>query len=152
MSTQVAIELRNITKTFGSVVANKDVNLTVNKGEILSILGENGSGKTTLMNMISGIYFPDHGQIFVDGKEVVIRSPKDAFDLKIGMIHQHFKLVDVFSATENIVSSSGNPVVCKGFPKKCRRSGNHGLDTREICASSKVSQAAFSLQFSVKNV
>jgi len=103
VSTQVAIELRNITKTFGSVVANKDVNLTVNKGEILSILGENGSGKTTLMNMISGIYFPDHGQIFVDGKEVVIRSPKDAFDLKIGMIHQHFKLVDVFSATENIV-------------------------------------------------
>lgn len=103
MSTQVAIELKNITKTFGSVVANKDVNLTVNRGEILSILGENGSGKTTLMNMISGIYFPDHGQIFVDGKEVVIRSPKDAFDLKIGMIHQHFKLVDVFSAAENIV-------------------------------------------------
>ena len=103
MSTQVAIELKNITKTFGSVVANKDINLTVNRGEILSILGENGSGKTTLMNMISGIYFPDHGQIFVDGKEVVIRSPKDAFDLKIGMIHQHFKLVDVFSAAENIV-------------------------------------------------
>ena len=103
VSTQVAIELRNITKTFGSVIANKDVNLTVNRGEILSILGENGSGKTTLMNMISGIYFPDHGQIFVDGKEVVIRSPKDAFDLKIGMIHQHFKLVDVFSAAENII-------------------------------------------------
>ena len=103
MSTQVAIELKNITKTFGSVVANKDINLTVNRGEILSILGENGSGKTTLMNMISGIYFPDHGQIFVDGKEVVIRSPKDAFDLKIGMIHQHFKLVDVFPAAENIV-------------------------------------------------
>lgn len=103
MSTQAAIELKNITKTFGSIVANKDVNLTVDRGEILSILGENGSGKTTLMNMISGIYFPDHGQIFVGGKEVVIRSPKDAFDLKIGMIHQHFKLVDVFSATENIV-------------------------------------------------
>ena len=103
MSTQAAIELKNITKTFGSIVANKDVNLTVGRGEILSILGENGSGKTTLMNMISGIYFPDHGQIFVGGKEVVIRSPKDAIDLKIGMIHQHFKLVDVFSATENIV-------------------------------------------------
>ena len=103
MSTQAAIELKNITKTYGSIVANKDVNLTVDRGEILSILGENGSGKTTLMNMISGIYFPDHGQIFVGGKEVVIRSPKDAFDLKIGMIHQHFKLVDVFSATENIV-------------------------------------------------
>ncbi|MBR6572682.1 MAG: ABC transporter ATP-binding protein [Clostridia bacterium] len=98
-----AIELRNITKTFGSVVANRDVNLSVNRGEILSILGENGSGKTTLMNMISGIYFPDSGQIFIDGKEVVIRSPKDAFDHKIGMIHQHFKLVDVFSATENII-------------------------------------------------
>ncbi|MBQ4131536.1 MAG: ABC transporter ATP-binding protein [Clostridia bacterium] len=98
-----AIELKNITKTFGSIVANRDVNLSVNRGEILSILGENGSGKTTLMNMISGIYFPDSGQIFIDGKEVVIRSPKDAFDHKIGMIHQHFKLVDVFSATENII-------------------------------------------------
>ena len=98
-----AIELKNITKTFGSVVANKNVNLTVNKGEILSILGENGSGKTTLMNMISGIYFPDEGQIFIDGEEAVIANPKDAFDYKIGMIHQHFKLVDVFTATENIV-------------------------------------------------
>ena len=103
MNSTPAIELKNITKTFGSVVANKNVCLEVRKGEILSILGENGSGKTTLMNMISGIYFPDEGQIFVDGKEVVIRSPRDAFDHKIGMIHQHFKLVDVFSATENIV-------------------------------------------------
>ncbi len=103
MATNAAIELRKITKTFGSVVANKDVSLTVNSGEILSILGENGSGKTTLMNMIAGIYFPDSGQIFIDGEEVVIRSPKDAFQYKIGMIHQHFKLVDVFSATENII-------------------------------------------------
>lgn len=100
---KAAIELKNITKTFGNVVANKNVCLTVNKGEILSVLGENGSGKTTLMNMISGIYFPDEGQILIDGKEAVIRSPKDAFDYKIGMIHQHFKLVDVFSATENII-------------------------------------------------
>ena len=98
-----AIELRNITKTFGNVYANRDVNLTVEKGEILSILGENGSGKTTLMNMISGIYFPDEGQIFIDGEEVVIRSPKDAFDYKIGMIHQHFKLVDVFTAAQNVI-------------------------------------------------
>lgn len=103
MAEKTAIELRNITKTFGEVVANKDINLTVNRGEILSVLGENGSGKTTLMNILSGIYFPDHGQIFIDGEEVVIRSPKDAFKYKIGMIHQHFKLVDVFSATENIV-------------------------------------------------
>ena len=102
MST-AAIELKNITKTFGSVVANKDVCLTVNRGEILSILGENGSGKTTLMNMISGIYFPDEGQIFINGEEATIASPKDAFDYKIGMIHQHFKLVDVFTAAENIV-------------------------------------------------
>ncbi|MBQ9964973.1 MAG: ABC transporter ATP-binding protein [Clostridia bacterium] len=103
MAAVPAIELKNITKTFGHVVANKDVSLTVNRGEILSILGENGSGKTTLMNMISGIYFPDEGHIFIDGEEAVIASPKDAFDYKIGMIHQHFKLVDVFTATENIV-------------------------------------------------
>ena len=103
MEKQPAIELKNITKVFGKVVANKNINLVANRGEILSILGENGSGKTTLMNMISGIYFPDEGQIFIDGKEAVVTSPKDAFDYKIGMIHQHFKLVDVFSATENIV-------------------------------------------------
>lgn len=103
MELKPAIELKNITKTFGSVVANKNVNLTVNYSEILSILGENGSGKTTLMNMISGIYYPDDGQIFINGEEAVITSPKDAFDYKIGMIHQHFKLVDVFSATENII-------------------------------------------------
>ena len=99
-----AIELKNITKAFGTkIVANKNVSLTINRGEITAILGENGSGKTTLMNMIAGIYFPDSGEIFIDGKEVVIRSPKDAFDHKIGMIHQHFKLVDVLSAAENIV-------------------------------------------------
>ncbi len=98
-----AIELRNISKSFGNIVANKNVSLTVNRGEILSILGENGSGKTTLMNMISGIYYPDSGHIFINGKEVVIKSPKDAFDYKIGMIHQHFKLIDIFTAAENIV-------------------------------------------------
>ncbi len=103
MTKQAAIELKDITKTFGKVVANKNVSLTAYRGEILSILGENGSGKTTLMNMISGIYFPDEGQILVDGKEAVIASPKDAFTYKIGMIHQHFKLVDVFTAAENIV-------------------------------------------------
>ena len=103
MNNNVAIELKNISKSFGGNMANKNVNLTVNRGEILSILGENGSGKTTLMNMISGIYFPDEGQIFINGDEVSIRSPKDAFKYGIGMIHQHFKLIDVFSATENII-------------------------------------------------
>ena len=104
MGNKVAIELKGITKQFGTkVVANKNVDLQVMRGEILAILGENGSGKTTLMNMISGIYYPDEGQIFVDGEEVIISSPKDAFELKIGMVHQHFKLVDVFSAAENII-------------------------------------------------
>ncbi len=103
MSNTPAIELKKVTKVFGSVVANKDVDLDVRHGEILAILGENGSGKTTLMNMISGIYYPDSGHIYINGEEAVIRSPKDAFDHKIGMIHQHFKLVDVFTATENII-------------------------------------------------
>lgn len=100
---EAAIELKNVTKAFGSIIANKDVNLTIYKGEILSLLGENGSGKTTLMNMLAGIYFPDEGQIFIDGKEAFIKSPRDAYDYGIGMVHQHFKLVDVLTATENIV-------------------------------------------------
>lgn len=103
MDKSIALQLKNINKTFGEVVANKNVNIELYRGEILSLLGENGSGKTTLMNMISGIYFPDSGEILVDGKPVVIRSPKDAFSLKIGMIHQHFKLVDVFTAADNII-------------------------------------------------
>lgn len=103
MTKNITLELKNITKSFGSTVANKDVSLSIYQGEILAVLGENGSGKTTLMNMISGIYYPDEGQIFINGQEVLIRSPKDAYRYKIGMIHQHFKLVDVFSAAENIV-------------------------------------------------
>ena len=97
-----AISMRNVTKRFGPVVANDHVNLDIYHGEILALLGENGSGKTTLMNMLSGIYFPDEGEILVNGKPVAIASPKDSFRLGIGMIHQHFKLVDVFNAAENI--------------------------------------------------
>lgn len=108
MEREIALEMRGVSKYFGSVVANKNVNLKVYKGEILAVLGENGSGKTTLMNMISGIYFPDEGQTFVDGEEAVIRSPQDAFAYKIGMIHQHFKLVDVFTAAQNIVLGEKN--------------------------------------------
>lgn len=103
MSNQPILEIKGVSKYFGDVAANKNINLELNKGEILALLGENGSGKTTLMNMISGIYFPDEGQICVNGQEVVIRSPQDAFRYKIGMIHQHFKLVDVFTAAQNIV-------------------------------------------------
>ena len=95
--------MAGITKDFGKGLANDNITLEIYKGEILSLLGENGSGKTTLMNMLSGIYFPDSGTIYVNGKEVSIASPRDAFDLHIGMIHQHFKLVDVFTAAENIV-------------------------------------------------
>ena len=102
MAHEIALECRGITKTFGSVIANNNCNLDVRKGEILAILGENGSGKTTLMNMVAGIYFPDEGEIVINGEKAVISSPKDAFKYKIGMIHQHFKLVNVFSAVENI--------------------------------------------------
>ena len=95
--------MRNISKSFGQVKANYNVNLDIYKGEILSLLGENGSGKTTLMNMLSGIYYPDGGEILINGQPAMIHSPKEAFDYGIGMIHQHFKLVDVFTATENII-------------------------------------------------
>ena len=109
MAHEYAIELKGITKTFGSVVANNNVELNVRPGEILALLGENGSGKTTLMNMLSGIYKPDGGQIFVNGKEVSIDSPEDSKRLGIGMVHQHFKLVDVFSAADNIWMGKDKP-------------------------------------------
>ena len=105
----VAIRMQGVSKSFGEVVANKDVNLTVYEGEILSLLGENGSGKTTLMNMLSGIYFPDEGEIFVKGKPVVIRSPRDAYHNRIGMVHQHFKLVDLFTGIDNIILGEEMP-------------------------------------------
>ena len=100
---EAVISLRNVSKSFGEVLANDNVSMDIYKGEILSLLGENGSGKTTLMNMLSGIYYPDSGHISVNGKAVNIRDPKDAFECGIGMVHQHFKLVDVFTAAENVV-------------------------------------------------
>jgi len=107
----IAIELKGITKRFGKVIANNNIDLSVKKGEILALLGENGSGKTTLMNMLSGIYYPDSGSIFISGKKVDINSPDDANRLGIGMIHQHFKLVEVFTAADNIILGSKE----KGF-------------------------------------
>ncbi|MDD6240550.1 MAG: ABC transporter ATP-binding protein [Eubacteriales bacterium] len=103
MAHETAVRLEHISKSFGTVKANDDVNLEVKKGEILALLGENGSGKTTLMNMLSGIYYPDSGSIYVEDKPVSITSPKDAFAYHIGMIHQHFKLIEVFNSIENIV-------------------------------------------------
>ncbi len=109
MEKQTVIELRGITKRFGTkVIANKNVSIDVKKGEVLAVLGENGCGKTTLMNMLAGIYYPDEGSILIHGEEVSIRSPKDAFAHNIGMIHQHFKLIDIFTAAENIVLGTGN--------------------------------------------
>ncbi len=101
------LELKHISKYFGSVAANRDISFSLKKGEILALLGENSSGKTTLMNMLSGIYYPDEGQIFVNGEEVVISSPQDAFRHHIGMVHQHFKLIDIFTAAQNIVLGPG---------------------------------------------
>jgi len=117
-----AVKMRDITKTFGSVKANDKVWLDIYKGEILALLGENGSGKTTLMNMLSGIYFPDEGEIFINDEKVIIRSPKDAFDHGIGMIHQHFKLVDVLTATENIILglNDGKKLDLKAAAQKIR--------------------------------
>ncbi len=98
------IQIENVTKTFGTVVANNKICLDVRKGEIHALLGENGSGKSTLMNVLSGIYSPDSGSVFIGGKQVCFNSPKDSIKLGIGMIHQHFKLVDVLTAKENIVA------------------------------------------------
>ena len=132
-----AIELQGLTKTFGSIVANKDIDLTVYNGEILALLGENGSGKTTLMNMLSGIYRPDAGHIRVNGKEVHIRSPHDAIALGIGMIHQHFKLVDVLSVQDNIVlGTTGHYANRKQLAREirnlCDRFGLHIDPARKI--------------------
>src|SRR5690554_305716 len=113
--TNYAIELKGISKYFGKVIANENINLQIEYGEILALLGENGSGKTTLMNILSGIYRADDGLISIDGKEVFINNPNEAINLGIGMIHQHFKLVDVFSAMDNIVL---------GTKEKYERPGN----------------------------
>lgn len=104
MNNEVYIKIENLTKTFGPVVANNNVSLEVRKGEIHALLGENGSGKSTLMNMLSGIYTPDSGAIYIKGKKVSFKNPKDSMALGIGMIHQHFKLVEVLTAKENIIA------------------------------------------------
>ena len=103
MQGNIAIEMKGITKTFGKITANHNVNLSVKKGEVHALLGENGAGKSTLMNMLSGIYTPDGGSIKIDGEDVLFASPRDSIKKGIGMIHQHFKLIDVMSAKENVI-------------------------------------------------
>lgn len=146
MENKAAVSFRHITKAFGSkVVANKDVSMDIMRGEILALLGENGSGKTTLMNMLSGIYHQDSGQILVDGEEVHINSPKDAYALGIGMIHQHFKLVDVFTATENVAlgmdkkQTGGAKEIAKAITEICDRYG-FDVDPKKKVYNMTVSQ------------
>lgn len=145
---EYAIELRHISKHFGSVVANKDINLTLRKGEILALLGENGSGKTTLMNMLSGIYKPDAGSIYIDGEKTLISSPEDALKAGIGMVHQHFKLINVFSAADNILIGSSKGSETHALLRKSRYSQvnqiihdfGFELDSHKIVANMSVSE------------
>lgn len=138
-----AVAFRGITKTFGSVVANDKVTMEIKKGEILSLLGENGSGKTTLMNMLAGIYYPDEGEILINGKKEVISSPKDAFALGIGMVHQHFKLIDVLTAAENIILGLEGKLnlkdACDKIKEICDRYGFE-VDPNEKIYNMSVSQ------------
>ena len=103
MTASVVIEAQNISKRFPGVLANDQVNLTLHQGEVLALLGENGAGKSTLMNILYGLYHPDGGQILVNGQAVTMSNPRDAINLGIGMIHQHFQLVPVFSVAENVI-------------------------------------------------
>jgi len=126
-----AIEMRQISKSFGSAHANKNIDLIVENGEIHALLGENGAGKSTLMNMLSGIYRPDSGSIFVNGEEVRFTSPKESIAKGIGMIHQHFKLVDVMTAADNIALGGGKGLVMnrKSIERKIiELSDKYGLD------------------------
>jgi len=131
MQHNLAIEMRHITKSFGDIKANDDINLEVIPGEVHALLGENGAGKTTLMNMLSGIYTPDSGEILINGEPVTFHSPADSIRLGIGMIHQHFKLVDVMTAKENIVIGQPSSFFTKGreLAKKVKElSDKYGLD------------------------
>lgn len=131
MQDKVAIQMKDISKAFGAVKANENINLSVENGEIHALLGENGAGKSTLMNMLSGIYNPDGGTISIYGKEVKFNSPKDSIRMGIGMIHQHFKLVDVLTAKENIVIGQKGNFFTRGkeLSRKVREiSDRYGLD------------------------
>ncbi|MDR0851869.1 MAG: ABC transporter ATP-binding protein [Clostridiales Family XIII bacterium] len=131
MSAEAAIRMQNITKSFGSVIANDHIDFAVQPGEIHALLGENGAGKSTLMNMLSGIYRPDSGSIFINGEEVHFSAPRDAIKKGIGMIHQHFKLVDIMTARDNIILGQKSSFFTRetGLNKKISEiSDRYGLD------------------------
>ena len=117
------IRFENITKIFGSTVANNNISFSIEQGEVFCILGENGSGKTTLLNVIAGIYKQDQGKLYIDGEEVEINSPRDAYKYKIGMVHQHFKLVEVFTAYENISLGSKRKFKVQEVTEMCEKYG-----------------------------
>lgn len=117
------IRFENITKIFGSIVANNNVSFSINTGEVFCILGENGSGKTTLLNVLVGIYKQDDGRVYINGEEVNINSPKDAYKHRIGMVHQHFKLVNVFTAFENICLGAKNKYTVQEVIDVCEKYG-----------------------------
>ena len=112
-----AVEMLNITKRFPGIIANDNITLQLKKGEIHALLGENGAGKSTLMSVLFGLYQPEEGEIHMDGKKVVIRNPNDANDLGIGMVHQHFKLVECFTVLDNIIMGV-EPTSKLGFLRK----------------------------------
>lgn len=131
MQDQIAIEMKGITKSFGALKANEAVDLSVMTGEVHALLGENGAGKSTLMNMLSGIYQPDQGEISVFGEKISFSSPKESIKKGIGMIHQHFKLIDVLTAKENIIIGQPSSLFLKekALANKVREiSDQYGLD------------------------
>ena len=119
-----AVEVQNLSKSFGTVRSNQNISLNVKKGEILALLGENGSGKSTFVNMLAGIYTPESGTISINGEVQHFSSPQDAIAAGIGMVHQHFKLVEVMSALENITLGNGKPAFLYKKTKSRRKSGS----------------------------
>jgi simple sugar transport system ATP-binding protein len=128
-----SMEMKGITKRFPGVIANKDIDLKVNSGEVFALLGENGAGKTTLMNILYGLYSPDEGNIYINDKKVIIDSPKKALELGIGMVHQHFMLVPSLTVSENIALGSD-------FESKFR------LDLKKISKNIKKLSKDYSLE------
>ena len=122
---QVMVQMKDIVKKFGNFTANDHINLTVHKGEVHAILGENGAGKSTMMNVLCGLYKPTSGQIFIKGKEVHFSSPKDAIDIGIGMVHQHFMLIQPFTVTDNIILGI-EPVKGLSIDKGSRQTEGNG--------------------------